>query len=175
MLRFQLILILKGDNMTAKFDIFSGGLVGLFLHEEITNKDLNSEAYVEIPECSAFPETGIERNTIDVPNFSNAYNRKLVGRMSVPDIELSVNYMAGSVHDKLVKAAEEGKRIQIKVVYYIDATKTAGIQIAYNGFLAKTSLTGGEDAVVGRSFTFSVDGAPVGQEVFSKPGLSARK
>ncbi|ECO7735899.1 hypothetical protein ACEQMD_003184 [Salmonella enterica] len=161
--------------MSTKFDIFSGGLVGLFLHEEITNKDLNSEAYVEIPECAAFPETGIERNTIDVPNFSNAYNRKLVGRMSVPAIELSVNYMAGSVHDKLVKAAEDGKRIQIKVVYYIDATKSAGIQIAYNGFISKTSLTGGEDAVVGRSFTFEVDGSPVGQEVFSKPGLSARK
>ncbi|EAS4214464.1 hypothetical protein D6063_23315, partial [Salmonella enterica] len=87
----------------------------------------------------------------------------------------SVNYMAGSVHDKLVKAAEEGKRIQLKVVYYIDATKKSGIQIAYNGFLAKTSLTGGEDAVVGRSFTFSVDGAPVGQEVFTAPGVAARK
>ncbi|EAB0069287.1 hypothetical protein VQ207_000308 [Salmonella enterica] len=158
-----------------KFDIFSGGLVGLFLHEDVTNKDLNSESYVEIPECAAFPETGIERNTIDVPNFSNAYNRKLVGRMSVPDIEISVNYMAGSVHDKLVKAAEDGKRIQLKVVYYIDSTKKSGIQIAYNGFLAKSTLTGGEDAVVGRSFTFSVDGAPVGQDVFTTPASGLRK
>ncbi|EHI3273295.1 hypothetical protein J9089_003256 [Salmonella enterica] len=162
--------------MTAKFDIFSGGLVGLFLHDDVTNKDLKSEAYVEIPECAAFPETGIERNTIDVPNFSNAYNRKLVGRMSVPDIELSVNYMPGNeAHEKLIKAAEDGKRIQIKICYYVDATKTSGIQIAYNGFLSKTTLTGGEDAVVGRSFTFAVDGAPVKQEVFAPNGLMGRK
>lgn len=160
--------------MTTKFDIFSGGMVGLFLHEDVTNTDLASESYVEIPECAAFPETGIERSTIDVPNFSSPYNRKLVGRMSVPDIEISVNYMAGSVHDKLVKAAEEGKRIQVKIVYYIDATKQSGIQIAYNGFLAKAALTGGEDAVVGRNFTFSVDGAPVGQGIFTAPLVSRK-
>ncbi|EDA8844931.1 hypothetical protein A4M37_19290 [Salmonella enterica subsp. enterica serovar Typhimurium] len=162
--------------MTAKFDIFSGGLVGLFLHEDVANKDLKSESYIEIPECAAFPETGIERGTIDVPNFSNAYNRKLVGRMSVPDIDLSVNYMPGNeAHEKLIKAAEDGKRIQIKVVYYVDATKTSGIQIAYNGFLSKATLTGGEDAVVGRSFTFAVDGAPVKQEIFAAPVVGSRK
>ncbi|EDQ0980166.1 hypothetical protein GRG99_002412 [Salmonella enterica subsp. enterica serovar Virchow] len=158
-----------------KFDIFSGGLVSVFMHDDVSNKDLDSESYVELPEVSAFPETGIERSTIDVPNFSSAYNRKLVGRMSVPAIELSVNYMAGSSHDKLVKAAEDGKRVQIKVVYYVDAAKTSGIQIAYNGFVSKTAMTGGEDAVVGRTFTFEVDGAPVGQGVFSKPALGARK
>ncbi|EHD3012251.1 hypothetical protein Q9K85_002798 [Escherichia coli] len=153
--------------MTAKFDIFSGGLVGLFLHDDIENKDLESDAYQEIPECAAFPETGVERSTIDVPNFSGAYNRKLVGRMSVPDIELSINYMPGNeVHEKLIKATEDGKRVQLKISYYVDATKKSGIQIAYNGFLSKTTMTGGEDAVVGRTFTFVVDGAPVGQAVF---------
>ncbi|EJC7926144.1 TPA: hypothetical protein RM300_004040 [Escherichia coli] len=153
--------------MTAKFDIFSGGLVGLFLHDDIENKDLESDAYLEIPECAAFPETGVERSTIDVPNFSGAYNRKLVGRMSVPDIELSINYMPGNeVHEKLIKATEDGKRVQLKISYYVDATKKSGIQIAYNGFLSKTTMTGGEDAVVGRTFTFVVDGAPVGQAVF---------
>lgn len=153
--------------MTAKFDIFSGGLVGLYLHDDIENKDLESDAYQEIPECAAFPETGVERSTIDVPNFSGAYNRKLVGRMSVPDIELSINYMPGNaVHEKLIKATEDGKRVQLKIAYYVDATKKSGIQIAYNGFLSKTTMTGGEDAVVGRTFTFVVDGAPVGQAVF---------
>ncbi|TXO52986.1 hypothetical protein FV243_10760 [Escherichia coli] len=153
--------------MTTKFDIFSGGLVGLYLHDDIENKDLESDAYREIPECAAFPETGVERSTIDVPNFSGAYNRKLVGRMSVPDIELSINYMPGNeVHEKLIKATEDGKRVQLKIAYYVDATKKSGIQIAYNGFLSKTTMTGGEDAVVGRTFTFVVDGAPVGQAVF---------
>ncbi|EBD1065844.1 hypothetical protein G4E98_001006 [Salmonella enterica] len=161
--------------MTAKFDIFSGGLVSVFMHDDVTNKDLKSESYVELPEVSAFPETGIERNTIDVPNYSSAYNRKLVGRMSVPAIELSFNYMAGSSHEKLIKAAEEGKRIQLKIAYYVDAAKTSGIQIAYNGFISKSSLTGGEDAVVGRNFTFEVDGAPVGQDIFTTPSAAARK
>lgn len=153
--------------MTTKFDIFQGGLVSVFMHEDVANTELDHESYVELPECSAFPETGIERNVIDVPNFSSQYNRKLVGRMSVPSIELSFNYMAGSAHDKLIKAAEDGKRIQIKIAYYVDAAKTSGIQIAYNGFVSKTSLTGGEDQVVGRTFTFEVDGAPVNQSVFA--------
>ncbi|HFF8996828.1 hypothetical protein HHJ34_15905 [Escherichia coli] len=153
--------------MTNKFDIFSGGLVGLYLHDDIENSDLESDAYQEIPECAAFPETGVERSTIDVPNFNGPYNRKLVGRMSVPDIELSINYMPGNeVHEKLIKATEDGKRVQLKIAYYIDATKKSGVHIAYNGFLSKTTMTGGEDAVVGRTFTFVVDGAPVKQAVF---------
>ncbi|ELJ4565830.1 hypothetical protein RTF71_002908 [Escherichia coli] len=155
--------------MTTKFDIFSGGLVGLFLQEDVSNKDLDAETYLEIPECAAFPETGVERSTVDVPNFGGPYNRKLVGRMSVPDIELSINYMPGNeVHEKLIKATEDGKRVQIKIAYYIDATKKSGVHIAYNGFLSKTTMTGGEDAVVGRTFTFVVDGAPVKQAVFQK-------
>lgn len=153
--------------MTNKFDIFSGGLVGLYLHDDIENSDLESDAYQEIPECAAFPETGVERSTIDVPNFNGPYNRKLVGRMSVPDIELSINYMPGNeVHEKLIKATEDGKRVQLKIAYYVDATKKSGVHIAYNGFLSKTTMTGGEDAVVGRTFTFVVDGAPVKQAVF---------
>nr|HEK5348805.1 hypothetical protein [Escherichia coli]HEK5408670.1 hypothetical protein [Escherichia coli]HEK5602089.1 hypothetical protein [Escherichia coli]HEK7404924.1 hypothetical protein [Escherichia coli]HEK7499900.1 hypothetical protein [Escherichia coli] len=153
--------------MTNKFDIFSGGLVGLYLHDDIENSDLESDAYQEIPECAAFPETGVERSTIDVPNFNGPYNRKLVGRMSVPDIELSINYMpSNEVHEKLIKATEDGKRVQLKIAYYIDATKKSGVHIAYNGFLSKTTMTGGEDAVVGRTFTFVVDGAPVKQAVF---------
>ncbi|EDA3265524.1 hypothetical protein A4L30_10740 [Salmonella enterica subsp. enterica serovar Bovismorbificans] len=161
--------------MTTKFDIFAGGLVSVFLHEDVSNQDLKSESYVELPEVSAFPETGVERSVIEVASFSNSYNRKLVGRMSVPSIELSVNYMVGSSHDKLVKAAEEGKRVQIKIEYYVDDSKTSGIAIAYNGFVSKTGLTGGEDAVVGRTFTFEVDGKPVKQEVFVAPSLQGRK
>lgn len=44
--------------------------------------------------------------------------------MSVPDIELSISYMPGNeVHEKLIKATEDGKRVQLKIAYYIDATK----------------------------------------------------
>ncbi|MBC5790609.1 hypothetical protein [Providencia sp. JUb39] len=161
--------------MSNKFDIFAGSLVSVFMHEDVKNTDLDSESYVELPEVAAFPTTGVERNVIDVPNFSSQYNRKLVGRMSVPSIELSVNYMAGSSHDKLVKAAEDGTRVQLKIVYYVDAAKTSGIQIAYNGFVSKTELSGGEDSVVARSFTFEVDGAPVEQGVFAPFAASARK
>ncbi|PEH74291.1 hypothetical protein [Edwardsiella tarda] len=153
--------------MSFTWDIFSGGMVGIAMNESVANKDLGSESYIDIPECAAFPETGVERGTINVPNFSSPYNRKLVGRMSVPDITLNVNYIPGSAHDKLVKAAEDGKRIQIRICYYSDSTKTAGIAIAYNGFISKANMTGGDEAVVAREFTFSVDGAPVGQKVFT--------
>ncbi|HEK0666382.1 TPA: hypothetical protein SMP26_001874 [Proteus mirabilis] len=149
------------------FDIFSGGYVSVFMHSDIKNVDLGSEAYKELPEVSAFPETGTSRSSIDVPNFSSAYNRKLVGRASTPDITLKFNYIPKSEHDKLIECANNGTRVQIKIEYYTDATKKSGLAIAYNGFISSDKMTGDAEAVVGREMTFVVDGGAVAQKVFT--------
>ena len=149
-------------------DIFTGGLVSLFYHADTTNTDLADEAYEEIKECAGFPETGIERGTVEVKSFSSQYNRKLVGKLNVPDLTLTVNYIPGeSVHEKLIKAAEDGTRIQIKVEYYVDAAKRTGIRTAFNGFISKVAMNGGDEEVVTKEFTFAVDGAPLKQQIFN--------
>ncbi|EMS0847282.1 hypothetical protein WKQ80_003663 [Escherichia coli] len=152
-------------------DIFTGGLVSLFYHADTTNTQLDHSGYEEIKECAGFPETGIERGTVEVKSFSSQYNRKLVGKLNVPDLTLTVNYIPGdAVHAKLDKAAEDGTRIQIKIEYYVDAGKQTGIRTAFNGFISKAAMQGGDEEVVTKEYTFAVDGAPIKQEVFTTGG-----
>ncbi|HDJ9688195.1 TPA: hypothetical protein PRS15_003585 [Escherichia coli] len=149
-------------------DIFTGSQIGIFYHSDTKNTDLTHEGYEEITECAGFPETGVERSTIEVKSFSSQYNRKLVGKMNVSDLTLSVNYIPSDpVHAKLDAAAEAGTRIQIKVEYYIDATRKTGIHTAFNGFISKATMQGDDESVVTKEYTFVVDGAPVKQAVFS--------
>ncbi len=54
-------------------DIFTGGLVSLFYHADTTNTALDHSGYEEIKECAGFPETGIERGTVEVKSFSSQY------------------------------------------------------------------------------------------------------
>ncbi|MCV5631883.1 hypothetical protein OFN23_27310, partial [Escherichia coli] len=98
-------------------------------------------------------------------NFSHKYSRKLVGRGSVPDIDLTVNYIPESVHDVLIKLAEDGKRGQFKIVYWVDASKDLGVAKVYNGFLSSAVHNGGESEVSGLTLTLSVDGGPVASGV----------
>lgn len=148
-------------------DIFTGGLVGVFYHDDPTNAALDHESYVEIKECASFPSHSIERNTIEVKSYSSQYNRKLVGKLNVGDLTVECNYIPGDEgHEKLNAAAESGKRVQLKFVYYVDTTKTTGIRTAFNGFISKAELTGGDEEVVKKVYSFVVDGAPVKQEIF---------
>lgn len=154
----------------ADFDIFAGSYVSVFYNSDVTNKDFDSEKFQEVPETGAFPSTGIEREVITAPNFTHKYSRKLVGRGSVPDIDLTVNYIPGSIHDNLYKMAEDGTRGQFKVVYWIDATKTVGVGKVYNGFLSNATFNGGESDVTSLAMTLSVDGGPVAVGVIQPAG-----
>ncbi|HAW2200212.1 TPA: hypothetical protein JLO99_002737 [Escherichia coli] len=151
--------------MEEKFDIFAGSYVSVYFNSDVTNLDINSEKFTEIPETGAFPATGIEREVIVAPNFSHAYSRKLVGRGSVPDVDLTVNYIPGSIHDQLYKLAEDGKRGQFKVVYWVDATKELGIGKVYNGFLSNATFNGGETEVTSLAMTLAVDGGPIASDI----------
>ncbi|EMY7840725.1 hypothetical protein ABCU65_002675 [Escherichia coli] len=152
-------------------DIFTGGLVSLFYHADTTNTDLSDESYEEIKECAGFPETGIERGTVEVKSFSSQYNRKLVGKLNVPDLTLTVNYIPGdAVHEKLIKAAEDGTRIQVKIEYYVSPDKQTGIRTAFNGYISKATMQGDDESVVTREFVLAIDGKPVPQEIFTAGG-----
>lgn len=155
--------------MATNFDVFAGSYISIFFNKDVTNKVLDSKDFVEVPETGAFPSTGIEREAITVPNYSHTYGRKLVGRGSVPDIDLTVNYIPGSVHDELVKLAEDGKRGQFKVVYWVDASREIGIGKVYNGFLANATFNGGESDVVSLAMTLSVDGGPIATGIIEVP------
>ncbi|MDC9828002.1 MULTISPECIES: hypothetical protein [unclassified Enterobacter] len=59
-------------------DIFAGSYVSVYYNSDITNSDINSQDFVEIPETGAFPQTGIEREVITAPNYTHKYSRKLL-------------------------------------------------------------------------------------------------
>ncbi|WP_039660904.1 hypothetical protein [Pantoea sp. MBLJ3] len=145
----------------ADYDVFAGSYVSVFYNSDITNEDIDSVKFQEVPEAAAFPTSGIEREVINVPNFTHKFGRKLVGRASVPSIDISVNYIPGSIHDSLKQLAESGKRGQFKLVYWFDADKSAGVGIVYNGFLSKANITGGETDSVKLEMTLEVDKGPV--------------
>ncbi|MBX4527634.1 hypothetical protein [Klebsiella pneumoniae] len=153
--------------MAEKFDIFAGSYVSVYYNSNVDNTQFDSDEFVEIPETGAFPQTGIEREVITAPNYTHKYSRKLAGRGSVPDIDLTVNYIPESIHDQLYKLAEDGKRGQFKIVYWLDATKTTGVGKVYNGFLSNATFGGGETEVTSLALTLSVDGGPVASGVIT--------
>ncbi|EEC8320237.1 TPA: hypothetical protein L7317_004629 [Escherichia coli] len=115
-----------------------------------------------IPELGAFPTMGAESVVIDVVTFNSAYNRKLLGTKSVPDIPLTVNYLPdNAVHTKLLALAEDQKRAQFKITYYTDGTHDEGYYAIYNAFISSSTTGGDKDAVVTREFVLAVDGGPL--------------
>ncbi len=72
--------------------------------------------FEEIPEIGAFPTVGAENVAIDVVTYNNAYNRKLLGTKSVPDITLTVNYLPDNkIHQKLLELEENQQRAQFRI------------------------------------------------------------
>ncbi|WP_221019313.1 phage tail protein [Klebsiella pneumoniae] len=115
-----------------------------------------------IPEVNTFTTSGFESTVITVKTFNNAYDRKLLGTKSIPDISLAVNYLPDNeVHQKLEQLADDQKRCQIKLSYFEDATKTTGFYVIYTCFVSSTTIGGDKDEVVTKTFTLAVDGAAI--------------
>lgn len=141
------------------FDIFSGSNISVELGKAGSTV---STQFKVIQEVAAFPSTGGESAVINVKSFGSVYDRKLVGTRSQPDITLTVNWLPDDEqHIALLAAAENQERVQLRVTYFENATKSTGYYTVLNGFISKDTITGDKDSVVTREFTFSVDGAPV--------------
>ncbi|MCW2478121.1 phage tail tube protein [Candidatus Symbiopectobacterium sp. NZEC135] len=146
-------------------DIFAGANIKVELG---TAGNTVSSTFEVIPEVSVFPTSGSESAVIDVKSFNSAYNRKLLGTKSVPDITLSVNWLPdNTVHTKLLAASENQTRVQIRITYFENALQTTGYSVVYNGFISKDGVTGDKDQVVVREFTLAVDGKAVEQKVLA--------
>ena len=118
--------------------------------------------FVAVPEVNTFTVSGFESQVIDVKTFNSAYNRKLLGTKSVPDISLAVNFLADNlVHIKLEDLAESQSRAQVRLSYYDDATHTTGFYVIYTVFVSTTTIGGDKDEVVTKTFTLAVDGAAI--------------
>jgi hypothetical protein len=140
-------------------DIFSGANLTVEIGTAGTTE---STTFTEVPEIATFATSGGTSTVIDVVTFNSIYNRKLLGTKSVPDISINVNYLPDdAVHAQMVTASENQTRIQLKLSYYQDATKSKGFYVVYNGFISADNLAGDKDAVVTREFTFAVDGGSV--------------
>lgn len=115
--------------------------------------------FVEVPEVGAFTTSGFESTVIDVVTFNSAFNRKLLGTKSIPNIELTVNYLPdNAVHQKLEQLADDQKRCQVRLSYYEDATHTTGFYVVYTCFVSSTTIAGDKDTQVTKTFTLAVDG-----------------
>jgi len=140
-------------------DIFSGANLKV---EVGTAGTVLATDFKEVPEVGTFTTSGFESTVIDVVTFNSAYNRKLLGTKSIPDIELQVNYLPDDeVHQLLEQLADEQKRCQVRISYYEDATHTTGVYIVYTCFVSSTTVAGDKDAVVTKSFNLAVDGAAI--------------
>lgn len=124
--------------------------------------DVASSTFTAIPELASFTTSGGTSTVIDVVTFNSPYNRKLLGTKSIADIAITVNYLADDeVHQQLVDANENQTRIQLKLEYFQNPTKTEGFYVIYNGYISGDQLAGDKDSVITREFTFAVDQGPV--------------
>ncbi|WP_318389589.1 phage tail tube protein [Enterobacter sp.] len=120
--------------------------------------------FVEVPEVNTFTTSGFESTVISVKTFNSAYDRKLLGTKSIPDINLAVNYLPdNAVHQKMEQLADDQKRCQIKLSYFEDATQDTGFYVIYTCFVSSTTIGGEKDEVVSKTFTLAVDGGALDQ------------
>ncbi|CAH6081978.1 TPA: hypothetical protein OT044_000452 [Citrobacter koseri] len=155
----------------AAFDIFSGANLQVEVGTHTPGSTTPATDFVVIPEIAAFPTVGAENVVIDVVTYNNAYNRKLLGTKSVPDITLSVNYQPdNAVHQKLLQLEESQTRAQFKITYYENATHTNAYSITYVAFVSSSVTSGDKDEVVKRDFVLSVDGGPIATEIITPEG-----
>ncbi|EFO2889185.1 hypothetical protein QSZ17_002271 [Escherichia coli] len=118
--------------------------------------------FVEVPEVNTFTTSGFESTVISVKTFNTAYDRKLLGTKSIPDISLAVNYLPdNATHQKLEDLADTQKRCQIKLSYFENADQDTGLYVVYTCFVSSTTIGGDKDEVVTKTFTLAVDGAAI--------------
>lgn len=118
--------------------------------------------FVEVPEVNTFTTSGFESTVISVKTFNTAYDRKLLGTKSIPDISLAVNYLPdNATHQKLEDLADTQKRCQIKLSYFENADQDTGFYVVYTCFVSSTTIGGDKDEVVTKTFTLAVDGAAI--------------
>ncbi|PWW04981.1 phage tail tube protein [Mangrovibacter plantisponsor] len=146
-------------------DIFSGANIQVQIG---TAGSTEATDFVEVPEVASFTTSGAESTVITVKSFNSAYDRKLLGTKNVPDITLTVNYLPDdAVHQQLETAAENQSRIQVKLSYFTDATKTEGFSVTYNCFVSKSTIAGDKDQVITKDFTLGIDGGAVATAVIT--------
>lgn len=141
-------------------DIFSGANIKV----EVGTSAGSAVAtdFVEVPEVNTFTTSGFESTVISVKTFNTAYDRKLLGTKSIPDITLAVNYLPDNeVHQKLEDLADSQKRCQIKLSYFENADQDTGFYVIYTCFVSSTTISGDKDEVVTKTFTLAVDGAAI--------------
>jgi len=143
-------------------DIFSGANIKVEVGTS-AGKAIATD-FVEVPEVNTFTTSGFESTVISVKTFNSAYDRKLLGTKSIPDINLAVNYLPdNAVHQKLEQLADDQKRCQIKLSYFEDATQDTGFYVIYTCFVSSTTIGGEKDEVVTKTFTLAVDGGALNQ------------
>lgn len=141
-------------------DIFSGANLKVELGTYVPGSVATD--FTEVPEVNTFTTSGFESTVINVKTFNSAYDRKLLGTKSIPDITLAVNYLAdNAIHQKLEQLADEQKRCQIKLSYFEDATHDSGFYVTYVCLISSTTISGDKDEVVAKQYTLAVDGAAI--------------
>ena len=148
--------------MPTAFDVQSGTNLKVEIGT-YTGVQTPATDFAEVPEVSSFAASGVETTVISVPSFNSGYTRKIAGSKNIPDISLQVSYIAdNTVHKKLDALVESSLKTQIKLSYFQDSTRTTGFYVIYAGFVSKSDLGGDRDAIISRTYTFTVDGKAIG-------------
>lgn len=141
-------------------DIFTGNNTKVEISE--TTGDTVATDFLEVNNVASFTVSGSESNVITVKTFNDNYDRKLIGKKSVPDISLSVVYVPDDAQVATLETAHENQtKLQVRLSYFQDATRTTGFYVVYNVYVAKATLAGDMDKEVTKEFSLSVTGGPV--------------
>ncbi|EMN5860202.1 hypothetical protein RJ495_005097 [Pluralibacter gergoviae] len=140
-------------------DIMAGSHIKVYIGD---NTAAVATTFAEISEIGAFVAGSVTSNVIDVVEYNQLYNRKLLGSQAIENIDLKVYYKADDVqHKKLVDLVKSQTRCQIKIEIYENGTFTTGFYDIYRCFVSTFTVEGDKEEVVSATFTLAVDGAPL--------------
>lgn len=133
-------------------DIFSGNGFTLSYNTDTGNRLPQGVGNLKINQLAAFPILNIKSTTQNLETYDSEYQTLLLGEQDVSPLDIVVNYIAtDTTHKYLDNAASKSTEFQLVMTYQNDGQIVFAI---LNGVITATAITGDQNAVVTKTFTF---------------------
>lgn len=120
----------------------------------------NADAETEVTEVQSISQPSDESNIVDVAQYGQKYQRKLVGSSSVGAAEIVVNFNpANLTHQYLLGEYKSSRKNTFRIEVNSDAAGSKASSYTFDGYVSSKNASGDFDGVTTLTFSIAVDGA----------------
>lgn len=145
---------------------FTGGHNAVYYTTDTVNAVPDAVSYKLVPGVASFQMVSHEAEEVTGRNSETGDQFKLVGDITIPNLELVFNFSPDDLAHKALKSAMlAGTLLQFKIVSYSDAAHTEAYSQIVNARVLKYSFTGDKSSIVQINVTLGVSGKVIFDDV----------